>query len=151
MTIELFEPSIMIDKLKNTFQLAGTAIKEQAGRLGESAKEKSYQLIEDWVKIFPTLQQEQLRVNSMGLTVAISPALTVELIGQHEDFTREKITEILERHKSNTAIASVFNAIKSAYNLHSKIGAELREPLIVRIQVKITPEIDVFIGEPLIQ
>ena len=141
----------MIDKLKTTLQQASTVIKEQAGKLGESAKEKSYQLIEDWIEIFPRLEQEGLKIRSMGLSLSINPALIVELEGKHEDFTIQKIREILDKHKTNTAITSVFNAIKSAYNLHRRIGASLQEPLIVKVQVKIVPEIEVFIGEPLIQ
>jgi len=47
-----FSTKKMIDRLKKAFQEASDAIKEQAGSLGENAKERGYQLIEEWLQIF---------------------------------------------------------------------------------------------------
>lgn len=141
----------MIDKFKKAFQDATEAIKDQTNSLSEGAKEKTYQLIDEWLQIFPKLEIYGLQINSFGLNVGISPALEAELIGDHKKFTQERLQEILQENKSSAALTSVFTTIKTAYALHRKTYANLRDPLIVKIKVKITPEINVIIGEPLVQ
>lgn len=141
----------MIDKIKKALQEASDVIKEQTSSLSEGAKEKTYQLIDEWLQIFPKLEIYGLEINSFGLSVAISPALEVELVGDHKKFSQERIQEILQENKNSAALTSVFTTIKTAYTLHRKTYANLRDPLIVKIKVKITPEINVIIGEPLIQ
>ena len=141
----------MIDKIKKTLQDVTDVIKEQASSLGEGAKEKSYQVIEDWLKIFPMLEVYGLEMTSFALSVAISPALETELIGSHKNFTLERLNEILAKEGKNPAMFSVFNTIKSTYSLHRKTYASIQEPLIVKIKIRISPEIKVFIGKPQIE
>lgn len=141
----------MIDKIKKALQDASDVVKEQTNSLSEGAKEKTYQLIDEWLQIFPKLEIYGLEITSFGLSVAFSPALEVELVGDHKKFSQERIQEILQENKNSAALTSVFTTIKTAYTLHRKTYANLRDPLIIKIKVKITPEINVIIGEPLIQ
>jgi hypothetical protein len=140
----------MIDKIKKALQEAGDAIKEQTTQISEGAKEKTYQLIDEWLQIFPKLEIYGLKITSFGLHVAISPALEVELVGEHKKFGQDRLQQILAENKDSAAMTSVFTTIKTAYSLHRKTYADLRDPLIVKIRVKITPEINVIIGEPMI-
>ncbi len=141
----------MIDKIVKTIQDAGESIREQAGNLGTGAKEKTYQLIDDWLKVFPQLEIYGLKVESFALGVALSPSLEVDLKGSHKDFTLERLDEILAKPDSNGALRTVISTIKTTYGLHRRIYADLREPLIVKVRIKLSPEVKVFIGEPLIQ
>lgn len=141
----------MIDKIKKALQEATEVIKDQTSNLSEGAKERTYQLIDEWLQIFPKLEIYGLEINSFGLNVGISPALEVELLGAHEKFSTQRVQQILDENKSSAALTSVFTAIKTAYSLHRKTYANLRDPLILKIKVKIAPEINVIIGEPLIQ
>ena len=137
----------MIDRLKKAFQEASDAIVEQAGNLGENAKERGYQLIEEWLRIFPRMQAYGLEMVNFSLTVALSPSLEVEMRGRHEDFTPEKVEQILKESKGNAALLSVFTTVKSTYTLYKSTGNPLSDPLIIRLKVKITPEIKVTIGQ----
>lgn len=141
----------MIDKLKQAMQEAGDLLKQQASSIGEGAKEKSYQLIEDWLKVFPQLELYGLEITSFSLSVAISPSLEVELVSKHEKFPMERLDQIIAENRGKAALLSVFTTIKTTYLFHRKIYATLREPLIVKVRIKISPEIKVFIGEPVIQ
>lgn len=141
----------MIDKIVKTIQDAGESIREQAGNLGTGAKEKTYQLIDDWLKVFPQLEIYGLKVESFALGVALSPSLEVDLKWSHKDFTLERLDEILAKPDSNGALRTVISTIKTTYGLHRRIYADLREPLIVKVRIKLSPEVKVFIGEPLIQ
>ena len=138
----------MINKLFEGLQQAGEVIKEQAENIGGMTKEKTYEIIEDWLKIFPLLQESGLEVTSFGLSIALSPSLEVEMRGNHSDFTDERIKEILEENKDSRALSSVMSAIKTTYNLYQKANLPMREPLLVRMSIKITPEVNVFIGTP---
>ncbi len=141
----------MFDKLLRTLQDASEAIMDQANSLGDNAKEKSYKLIDEWLQVFPKLEVYGLEVTSLALGVAISPSLEVELKGKHEQFTPDYVQKILDENRSSAAITSVFTTIKTTYTLHRRIYATLREPLVVKIRIKLSPEIKVYIGEPIIQ
>lgn len=141
----------MIDKLKKTIHGASILLKEQAVNLGEGAKEKSYKIIEEWLQVFPKLEAYNLKITSFSLGVAISPSVEVELVGKHADFNKERLNEILAENKNSAALLSVFNTIKTTYSFHEKIDAELKDPLIIKIKIRISPEIKVFVGEPIIQ
>ncbi len=141
----------MIDKIKQTIRELTDAVQEQASTFGENAKEKGYQIIDEWLQIFPKLELYKLEITSFSLGVAISPLVEVELVGKHEDFTKERLQQIMEETRRNTALSLVFSTINMAYSMHRKTYATLRDPLIVKIKIKISPEVRVFIGEPMIQ
>lgn len=138
----------MIDKLMKSLQDAGDMLREQATSFSESAKDKGYQIIEDWLQIFPKLEIYGLEITSFALGVAISPSLEVELRGKNATFTQERLQQILEENRKSTAITSVFTTIKTAYSLHRRTYATLRDPLIVKIRIRLSPEIKVIIGTP---
>lgn len=141
----------MIDKFKQAINDATEALRTQAAQFGEGAKEKSFQLIEEWLTIFPKLEIYGLEIRSFALSVALSPALEVELVGQHEDFRPERLEKIIEETRKNTALVSVFTTIRTTYNLHRQTLANLNDPLVVKIRVRLSPEIKVYLGAPLIE
>ncbi len=138
----------MLDKLKRSIQQAGDIIKEQAFRLGDSAKEKGYHLIEEWIGILPILESYGLEMDSFGTSISINPALEVELKGDHKDFTYDKLQKILDENKANTPLAMVIKTIRTTYKFHESTNCVMDEPLIVKIKVRLSPEISVFIGKP---
>lgn len=140
----------MIDKIKKAIQDVGGTLRDQANQFGEGAKEKTYELIEEWLAIFPKLEIYGLEITSFALGVGINPSLEVELRGKHEDFPKERIQEIIDENKGSTGIVSVFTTIRTTYGMHRRIYASLKDPLIVKIKIQLLPEIKVFIGEPLI-
>ncbi|MCG8330251.1 MAG: hypothetical protein MI974_21315 [Chitinophagales bacterium] len=141
----------MIDKFKQAIRDASETLREQAASLGEGAKEKSFQLIEEWLQVFPKLEIAGLRITSFALSVALSPALEVELKASHEQFPQERLSELMKEHRTNAALLSVFQTIKTAYQLHRRTYADLNDPLVVKIRIRLSPEIKVYIGKPVIE
>lgn len=141
----------MIDKIQQALNEATIYLKEQANNLGGSAKEKAFQLIDDWLAVFPKLENYGLKLNSCALSAAISPALEVEMLGNHQEFPPERLDDIIEQVKGDTAMLSVFTTIRTAYTLHRKINPILNDPLILKINIRLSPEIKVYIGEPIIE
>ncbi len=141
----------MLDKITKALQDVSEQIRQQTAHLGEGAKERTYQLIDEWLQIFPKLEIYGLKINSLSLGVSLNPVLEVELLGKHDDFKPERVDAILQENRKNAAITTVFTTIKTTYTFHRRTLADLREPLIVKIRVRLSPEVRVFIGEPLIQ
>lgn len=140
----------MIDKIIKTIQDTGQSLIEQTSHLGSGAKEKTYGVIEDWLKVFPQLEAYGLKVESFSMGIALSPSLQVDLKGKHEDFTEEKLRVMLDE-SDDRALRTVISTINTTYNLHQKVTSNLEDPLIVQVRVSISPEVRVFIGEPLIR
>lgn len=138
----------MIDQIWTSIQQAASGL---AGTVGESTREKTNEIIEDWLKIFPQLEIYGLAINSFSLSVALSPSLEAELVGKHEDWSFERLDELLQKHRGQTAITMVLTTIRTAYRLHQKTLATRRDPLIVKIVVKISPEVRVVIGDPILE
>ena len=141
----------MLNQIKEKFQQVSEIVIEQAGTIGETAKEKSLQLIEEWLMVFPKIESYGLNITSFGIGVAISPSLEVELTGEAQDFSKERVKQILKDNKGSTPITSVFKTIQMTRDFHDKIGADCNDKLIVKVWVKIPPVVKVFLGEPSIQ
>lgn len=138
----------MLEKIKSSLQQVGVVLADQAANLGGTAKEKGYQLIEDWVKSLSKFEDLGFEVTSFAIGVSISPSCEIELHAPHQTFPLERIDDILKTQKMGTPVNLVFSTIKTTYNLHQKAGCQLQEPLIVKIRVRISPEIKVFLGMP---
>jgi hypothetical protein len=137
--------------LEDILNNARKAVSGLASSVGEGGREKANQLIEDWLEIFPTLASYGLEMTSFGMALAISPSLNVELVGRHEDWNDELLRERLAMHKGEAAITTVFTAIRTAYRLQRQTKAPLRDPLILKVIVRITPEVRVVLGEPVLE
>ncbi|MCP9237241.1 hypothetical protein [Lewinella sp. JB7] len=122
-----------------------------ASTVGEGTREKTNKLIEDWLEIFPTLSTYGLTITSFSMALALSPSLNVELLGSHSDWTEENIKERMANHRGETAILTVFTAIRTAYRLQRQTKAPLMDPLILKIIIRLTPEVRVVLGQPVLE
>ena len=141
----LFQASEIIREQAGSF---GETIKEQSSNLGDAAKNKSIQLMDDWLNVFRRLEEYGFKITSFGLGIALSPSLEVELEGPSEKFTLERIKELIEENKESTSMTSVLKTIKTTYELHGRISSQEYDMILLRVMVKITPEIKVVLGEP---
>lgn len=138
----------MLDDLLDS---ARRAVSGLADSVGEGARGKTNQIIEDWLHIFPQLAEYGLAITSFSMGLAISPSLNVELLGSHADWEEAAIQQRLAAHKGETAITMVLTTIRTAYRLQKQTKAELRDPLILKIIIKITPEVRVVLGQPVLE
>lgn len=132
-----------------SIQSAGDAIKEQAAAMGDAAKTKGYQIIDQWVSILPQLEAYGFEMGYFSVAVSINPTLEVEMRADPKDFPLDRIQAILDENKGSTPMHLVFSTIKTTYLLHKKSKLAFRDPLSVRITVKLSPEIKVAYGKPL--
>lgn len=138
-----------MDKLFQTFQQAKDAVKEQAAHMGDSAKEKARQTIEDWVNIIPRLADQGLRLEFFSLEASINPTLTFEMHADYNEFPLERLDQLSAQWRSQTPVFLVFSTMKATLAMYQRTNLPLKNPLVVRISVKLAPEIQVSFGEPL--
>jgi hypothetical protein len=138
----------MLKNLFSTLQEAGTIVMDKAGEINDAAKEKIMSTIDEWVEILPKIQALGFDMTSFGISMSISPVLMTELKGKSADFAPERLTELMTEYKDVKSIKLFLNVIKTTLALHQKTKAPLNEILIVRIEVKLSPEIKVFLGKP---
>lgn len=136
----------MLEKLWQALNDATGMLKEQASALGHNAREKSSEVIEEWLTVLPRLEAYGFEVTSFSIGVSISPALEVELRAPHEVFPPERLEQYIKETAHNTALQTVLTTIKSTYTLYRKAKLPLRGELIVRLRIRISPEIRVTIG-----
>lgn len=138
----------MFKSLFNTLQEAGVLVMDKAGEINDAAKEKIMSTIDEWVAILPKIQALGLEMTSFGVSMSISPVLMAELRGKTSDFTPDRLTELLKEYKDVKTIKFLLNVIKTTLALHQKTKAPLNEVLIIKLEVKLSPEIKVYIGKP---
>lgn len=117
--------------------------------MGDAAKTKGYQIIDQWVSILPQLEAYGFEMGYFSVAVSINPTLEVEMRADPKDFPLDRIQAILDENKGSTPMHLVFSTIKTTYLLHKKSKLAFRDPLSVRITVKLSPEIKVAYGKPL--
>jgi hypothetical protein len=119
--------------------------------MGEAAKEKGFQIIESWISTLPKLEAYGFKTNYFSLAVSINPTLVVELQSDHTAFPMGRVEAILAENKGgNSPVNLVFTALKTTLLLHEKARIEAKNPLTVRISVRISPEVRVAFGNPII-
>ena len=63
----------------------------------------------------------------------------------------ELIAQRLREHKGETALTTVFTAVRTAYRLQRQTKAQLNDPLILKIIVRLNPEVRVVLGQPVLE
>ncbi len=142
----------LTDSVKERTTEFTDAVKEKTTELSDAVKDKTNQLFDDWLKIFPNLEDYGLKVMSFGFCMGISPALDVELRGSAADFSPDRLAIILAEVEGNRALSTVFKAIKTTYTLHAKTGSDYHhfDVILIKLSIKITPEVMVYLGKPLL-
>lgn len=140
----------MFDKIRETINIAGDALKEQASNIGEAAKEKGGQIIESWVSMLPKMEAYGFKTTYFAMSVSINPTLNVEMQSDYAAFPLGRIEAILAENKGNGPVNLVFTAMKTTLLLHEKARIEAVNPLTVKVSVRFSPEIRVSLGHPII-
>jgi hypothetical protein len=150
----------MLKSILKTLQETTDVIVEKATELNDVAKEKIHDakeltkdkvlsLIEEWIVILPNLTRSGFHISSFGVNMSLNPCLMVEMMGKTSDFDEEKLQILMEEFKNEKSVRLLLNAIKSTILMHKKAGLPINDELIVKLDVKLSPEIKVYIGKPI--
>ena len=137
----------MIDKVKKTILQAGDLLKEQAGNLSGTALERLIDIFEDWAEVFPELVTYGFSLVNFSLSVGLSPGMTIFISGKTEDFSEERLKELLEENAGKKTMLSVLKTLQTTTSLYEKTTLEPCENMYLKIVIGIPPEIKVTFGE----
>ena len=140
----------MFNKIKQSINSAGETLKEQAVSLGEAAKEKGYQIIDTWISTLPKLEAYGFKTYYFSMAVSLNPTLEIELQSTSEAFPIGRVEAILAENPGNSPINLVFKALKTTILLHEKSRIDAISPLTVKIKVRLSPEVKVAFGKPVL-
>ena len=141
----------MKEKIQRTFTHITEAIADTLDNLKEAAKEKGQLFIDDWLQVFPELEEMGLEITSFGVVLALGPSLEVEMTGPSSAFTEERIDALLKEHELNQYVTLVLKTIRTTRQMHKKLGKdEIYENLLVKVRVRVPPEVRVYIGPPVV-
>ena len=139
----------MKDKIQRTFTSITEAISDTLDSLKESAKEKGQMFVDDWLQVFPELEAMGLQITSFGVVLALGPSLEVEMTGPSSAFSDERIEALLKEHELNQYVTLVLKTIRTTRQMHKKLGkGEIYDDLLVKVRVKVPPEVRVYLGPP---
>jgi 16S rRNA C967 or C1407 C5-methylase (RsmB/RsmF family) len=138
----------MVDKILNLLDDAKNNIKNQAENISASAKNQYEKMVEDWIKIIPQIEESGLQLYSFSFSASLNPSIDAELRGKCVDFPLEKWEELISLNEKNKSLSLVYNTLKSTFKMYHKIKQEMPEDFYLRLRIKLSPEIRVYIGEP---
>ena len=138
----------MVDKILNLLDDAKNNIKNQAENISASAKNQDEKMVEDWIKIIPQIEESGLQLYSFSFSASLNPSIDAEFRGKCVDFPLEKWEELISLNEKNKSLALVYNTLKSTFKMYHKIKQEMPEDFYLRLRIKLSPEIRVYIGEP---
>ena len=139
----------MFDKIKQSINNAGDSLKEQAANIGEAAKEKWMGIIDSWISTLPKLEAYGFDTTYFCVSMSLSPTLEIELQSSSEAFPLGRVEAILAENPGSSPTNIVFNAVKTAIKLHDKARTGQLDPLTVRINIRLSPEVRVSFGQHL--
>lgn len=138
----------MVDKILNLLDDAKNNIKNQAENISASAKNQYEKMVEDWLQIIPQIEESGLQLYSFSFSASLNPSIDAEFKGKCADFPLEKWEELISLNEKNKSLSLVYNTLKSTFKMYQKIKPEMPEDFYLRLRIKLSPEIRVYIGEP---
>jgi hypothetical protein len=138
----------MKQQIQKALSQVTSTLKETITDLGDSAKEKTISLIESWLEVFPILESMGLTITNFGITLALSPAMEVELSGPPGLFDEGMLDQYKEQYDGDVRVKTVLRAIDSAKLMYQKLGKKEQDEIFLKIRVKIPPEVSVYFGRP---
>ncbi len=140
--------------MKQQFQQALSQVvatlKETITDVGNSAKEKTIGVIDSWLEVFPELEKMGLEITNFGVTLALIPALEVELSGPPGLFDGGRLETLRDQYQDNAHVSLILRAIHTAKLMYHRLGRENTDEIFLKIRVKLPPEVGVYFGRPAI-
>ena len=141
----------MFEKIRQGINLAGDTLKEQAVSIGEAAREKTAKVIDSWISTLPKLEAYGFKTTYFAVSLSLNPTLEIELQSTCAAFPLGRVEAILAENAGNSPINMVFTTLKTTLSFHQKARIEAIDPLTVKIKVRLSPEVRVSLGNPILE
>lgn len=140
----------LLPNLSQELSTRGAGILSRLASLKNFGLRSGNRLINSWLEILPVLERAGFEIKCFVMGYSINPSLEVELVGRRQEFTDERLKELLDASTPNAMLTSVWHAVRTTLNVYRKTDSTPQDELVVIIKVKLSPEIKVYVGQPVI-
>lgn len=126
--------------LKNDF------IQNQASEIGEAAIKKVDEVLDEYQKILPYMEELGLKINGLSIEAGLFPKLKTSLVASLDVIEMEAVERIKEENKTNKLLVAILTAILLAKKCDDRLdeaSVTLFKDLVVDIELGIPPAISV--------
>ncbi len=139
----------MLNKINNGIVHVYEIVYGQINIFKSIAQNRIHNLIHSWLSIFPLLESNHLKVDSFGVNVGFNPSLEVEMYADPNLINEHTLPDILLKVNHSKPATTVFKSIQRAITWHHNMSVSAPyDKIYVKLLVKITPEVKVFLGTP---
>lgn len=121
----------MLEKITNALSIAK-----------EKVTGKTFSVVDNWLQIFPDLEDYGFTIKSFGVTMSISPVLDVQMSGKADEFTEERLEQILDEVKGNRALSTIFRTVLMTYDWRERAGIQsTAQTLFIKLAIGVSPQV----------
>lgn len=121
----------MLEKITNALSIAK-----------EKVTGKTFSVVDNWLQIFPDLEDYGFTIKSFGVTMSISPVLDVQMSGKAAEFTEERLEQILDEVKGNRALSTIFRTVLMTYDWRERAGIQsTAQTLFIKLAIGVSPQV----------
>ncbi|MEA5468409.1 hypothetical protein [Spirulina sp. 06S082] len=121
-------------------------VQEQATDLSSAAQGKLDDLLDDYKRILPMVEELGLRVSSFHIEAGVLPQIQTSLVGSVDNLNNEAVEKIIAENESNKLLTTVLRAILMAKKCHERLEdayISILKDIAIDIQLGIPPKVSV--------
>lgn len=136
----------MFQNFKDKAENLTEQIQEQATEVSAAAQEKLDELLDEYKRILPTIEQLGLSVKSFNIEAGVLPQIETSLVGSVDDLNNEAVEKIIAENEDNKLLTTVLRAILMAKRCHERLEdayISILKDMIIDIKLGIPPKVSV--------
>ncbi|MGB3236770.1 MAG: hypothetical protein WBB29_00650 [Geitlerinemataceae cyanobacterium] len=137
-------PEIVVIAGAIVFENIKTNAQERAAAVATAAQDKIEDLIQDFNKMLPFVEELGLSVASFDIEAGLLPKIKTSLIGSIDNIDNETVERLIAEHDDNKLLIAILKAVLMAKGIHEKLeGAyiSILKDIVIDVQLGIPPSI----------
>lgn len=121
-------------------------MKEQATEITEIAQDKIDDIIQEYKRILPYMEELGLRVEGFSIEAGVLPQVRTSLVGSIDNIEIEAIEKIKGENKDNNLLIAILNAVQLAKKTHEKLEdvyISVLKDIVIDIKLGIPPSVSI--------
>lgn len=121
-------------------------VQEQASELSSVAEDKIDELLDEFKRIIPMMEQLGLTVSSFDIEAGVLPKVQTSLLGSIDNLNNETIEKVIAENEDNKLLTTILKAIIMAKKIHERLEDAyicILKDIVVDVQLGIPPKVSV--------
>lgn len=119
---------------------------EQASELSSIAEDKIDELLDEFKRILPMMEQLGLTVNSFDIEAGVLPKVQTSLLGSIQNLNNETVEKVIAENEDNKLLTTILKAIIMAKKVHERLEdayISILKDIVVDVQLGLPPKVSV--------